>query len=86
MRNELIKSGSSEPVPDFIPLLKLATTNDKVNLKSKTDAKNEIGFPRSEAEKTISEMIVHGQEISTKYGTDSKKSKSLTYVIFSGML
>merc|ERR1711917_72842 len=39
LRNELIKSGSSEPVPDFIPLLKLAKTNDKVNLKSKTDAK-----------------------------------------------
>ena len=46
-----------------------------MNLKSQTDAKSEIGFPRSEAEKTISEMIVHGQEISTKYGTDSKKSK-----------
>merc|ERR1711917_50241 len=74
LRNELIKSGSSEPVPDFIPLLKLATTNDKVNLKSKIDAKNEIGLPRSEAEKTISEMIVHGQEISTKDGKVKKYS------------
>ena len=76
MRNELLKSGSSEPVPDFIPLLKLAKTKDELNLKSENDAKTEIGFPRSEAEKIISEMIVHGQELSTKYGTDSKKSKS----------
>ena len=76
LRNELLKSGSSGPVPDFIPLLKLAKIDDELNLKTETDAKTEIGFPRSEAEKTISEMIVHGQELSTKYGTDSKKSKS----------
>merc|ERR1712147_571894 len=55
LRNELIKSGSSEPVPDFIPLLKLTKTNDKVNLKSETDAKSEIGFPRTESEKSIIE-------------------------------
>merc|ERR1712131_182919 len=73
LRNELLKSGSSGPVPDFIPLLKLAKIDDELNLKTETDAKTEIGFPRSEAEKTISEMIVHGQELSTKYGTDSKK-------------